>query len=414
MALEAPLSEDFHNLMPERQKKLTCFSPNRPQEKTRPFGCSLCSLLLFFLNLATLPVWAQKPEQSQAERQKTLKQRLEAKVQDFLRDPATLAPGLQIGVITPQGKSYLAWGSLWHGKDVPPQPDTLYELASLTKPFTALLLAQLFVEGQVKLNDPVKPCSPTETSVWCFRGQPLTWLDLLTHSSGLPSLPENLDLGDPQATRRYSPQDLAAFEQGFKRTVPAPTDFGYSTLGYGLLGQLLAEKTGLSFASQIEDLTARLGLPDTRLQLSSEQFQRLAPGYIRTQLVPYFADEGGLSASGGLKSTPRDLLDFLAQILQIEQAPSSPLLVKTLAQTTQLTGRRGAPFCQMAWGWQYFTPAGVYWHSGSAAGGKAFLAFEPQRQIGVVILSNARVQGFKMEPLGLHVLELLGEMEPNK
>ncbi len=414
MALEAPLSEDFRNIMPERQNKLTCFSPNRPQEKTGPFGGSLCCLLLVFFNLATLPVWAQKTKQSEASRQQALKQRLETKVQAFLSDPATLAPGLQIGVVTPQGKIYLAWGSIWHGKDDPPRPDTLYEIASLTKPFTALLLAQVVVQGQVRLNDPVKPCSPPETSAWCFRGQPLTWLDLLTHSSGLPSLPDNLDQGDPQTTRRYSPQDLATFLQSFARTGPAPTQFGYSTLGYGLLGHLLAEKTGHSFQSQLEHLTAQLGLPDTRLQLSSEQFLRLAPGYIQTQLVPYFADAGGLSASGGLKSTPRDLVHFLAQILQLEPASSSSLLVKTLAQITELTGRRGAPFCEMAWGWQYFSPAGVYWHSGSAAGGKTFLAFEPQKQLGVVILSNARVQGFKMEPLGLHVLELLGELEPSQ
>ncbi|MGE3726774.1 MAG: serine hydrolase domain-containing protein [Candidatus Sericytochromatia bacterium] len=328
---------------------------------------------------------------------------MEPKVQTFLSDPATQAPGLQIGVVTPQGTIYLSWGSLSHSKDQPPQPDTIYEVASLTKPFTALLLAQLVIQGQVKLYDSVKPCLPTETSAWCYGGQALTWADLLTHSSGLPALPDNLDLRDPQSPRRYAPQDLAAFLQGFQRTRSAPAGFAYSTLGYGLLGALLAEKTGLSFQTQLAQLTAQLGLPDTRLQLSSEQFLRLAPGYIHTQLVPYFADAGGLTASGGLKSSTRDLLHFLAQILQLK--PSA--WAQPLALSMTLTGRRGAPFCQMAWGWQYFEFGKIYWHSGSAAGGKAFMAIDPQQKNGVVILTNARVMGFKFEPLGLHILEQL-------
>lgn len=323
-------------------------------------------------------------------------------VEAFLNDPEIQAPGLQMGVVTAQGSLFLDWGSLWHGRSERPKPNTIYEVASLTKLFTALLLAQAVSERQISLQDPVKPCFQAETSAWCFRGQPLTWGDLLTHSSGLPALPDNLDQSAPQAARSYTPEQLADFLQGFQRKGPAPVDFAYSSLGYGLLGLRLGERAGVSYASQLSDLTAQLGLSDTQLQLSSEQFLRLAPGYIQTQILPYFSDAGGLTASGGLKSSAQDLLHLLAQILELRPSVLSPVL----RLSTTLTGRRGAPFCQMAWGWQYFEPQGIYWHSGSATGGKVFLAFDKQAKIGLVLLANARVKGFKMEPLGLKILTL--------
>lgn len=78
-----------------------------------------------------------------------------------------------------------------------------------------------------------------------------------------------------------------------------------------------------------------------------------------------------------------------------------------LQLSLQLTGRPGAPFCQLSLGWQYFEPRHWYWHSGSAVGFKSFMGFSRRHQLGVVILANARIQGFKMEPLGMQILTLL-------
>lgn len=363
------------------------------------FACCLSSICFW---------WAAGPLQAQEAPRERLLSELEPLVVPFLKDSEIQMPGLQVGVISPLYKGIFAWGSLNHEQLQLPRPDTIYEIASFSKPFVATLLARAVLQQRLQLTSAVQPCFVAETSAWCYKGQAIRWLDLATHSAGLPALPDNLDWSSWSPTRAYTREQLSRFLEEFKLKEPPGKHFSYSTLGYSLLGRGLEEAFQQELASQLELLTASLGMPDSRVKLMPDQLQRLAYGYIRRQPVPYVEDLGGLTASGGLKSSMADLLVWLEHQLGIRTSDWS----EAIRLTQQLTGHPGAPLCEMGLGWQYFLPAGWYWHSASASGGKGFMAYDLKHQTAVVIYTNARVNGFKMEPLGMQIMARLAHLKP--
>lgn len=341
-------------------------------------------------------------------------------VQSLLQDSDHL-PGLQVGLIWqgPQGiqQQFMSWGSLYHERRQAPQPESIYEIASLTKPFAATLLALAAVRGQLKLDDPIKPCFGLQPQAYCYRGKAISWRDLATHYAGLPALPDNLELSEPHPTRSYRPEQLHAFLRGFELERAPGQTFDYSTLGYGLLGALLAEQAGAeNFADLLQtELLQPLGLNSSGVKLAEALHSRQVHGYIQGQAVTLAEDLGGLTASGGLKASAQDLLHWLAYQLGVHpQQANLPSELQAAIDLTQVVSERhGAPLCKMALGWQFFWPKGWYWHSGSATGGKYFMAFDRQRQFGLIMLTNTRIQGFKMEPAGLQIMQWLQNQSPN-
>ncbi|PKL79948.1 MAG: hypothetical protein CVV27_01160 [Candidatus Melainabacteria bacterium HGW-Melainabacteria-1] len=355
------------------------------------FGFGACLWLGFMWPACAMPAPAE------------LYRQLTPMVAPLLNDAEIDAPGLQVGIVAPGFSGGFGWGSVSHLTARPPQPDDLYEIASLTKPFVATLALQALSAQGIKPQDPVTPCPEGATTALCYQGQAVTWLDLITHHAALPALPANLDPHSWQPTREYRQEQLQDFLAAFRLTATPGRHFGYSSLGYGILGQRLANLQQMPLAQQLQQLSEDLGLADTLVYLSPEQRQRLLTGYIRRQPVPPANQGDGLIASGGLKASLADLLLWLQHQLGTLPSDWQP----AIRHSQQLSGRNGAPFCQMALGWQYFWPAGWYWHSGSAPGFKSFMAFDPQKGTAVVILANAQVTGFKMEPAGMRIMAWL-------
>lgn len=178
--------------------------------------------------------------------------------------------------------------------------DAVYEIGSLTKPFTARLLALLVDDGVVALDDPV------DTPV---KGRPITLKDLSEHRSGLPRLPRKLegwDRKDPYAqfTAERMPEVIA-------KTPPKHEPGGkvaYSNYGYGLLGFELANRVGTTYGELVRDrITEPLGMTRTGLD---------TPGLVQGHDIfgrptpPW--DLAALAGAGGLRSTASDMLRFLA------------------------------------------------------------------------------------------------------
>lgn len=364
--------------------------------------------------LGLLMAWAL-PGQSQSQAdpampREQLREQLRALVEPLLMDDEIQAPGLQVGIVTPGYTGSFAWGSLDHQTQQTPRPDTIYDIASLTKPLVATLVSQDLLAGRMRLQDPLVPCQPRQTSALCFDGQAVTWLDLLTHSSGLPALPDNLRSDSWQPTHDYTRGQLSDFLNTYRLSAPPGGGFRYSSLGYAVIGRQLEALHHQTLAQQLQKLTNQLGMPDTRVHLNHEQKLRLASGYVKHLPIPDAEVQEGLTASGGLKSSLADLLVWLQHQLGSRKSAWSPAMIAS----HQLTGRAGAPFCQMALGWLYFNPAGWYWHSGSGAGFKSFLAYDLKHHTGVVILLNARVTGFKVEPVGMRIMGYLNRVSWDK
>jgi len=155
--------------------------------------------------------------------------------------------GIVVGVLDRDERKVFAYGAA--------QPDSIFEIGSITKTFTALALAQMVEQHTVTLDEPVRELLPAGTVTKPASGPEITLLDLATHRSGLPRSPNNLrsnDRHNPFAG--YETADLYAFMKYWSTSKPTWASFSYSNLGFGLLGQALMNRTGVSYANLVNGL----------------------------------------------------------------------------------------------------------------------------------------------------------------
>jgi D-alanyl-D-alanine-carboxypeptidase/D-alanyl-D-alanine-endopeptidase len=253
--------------------------------------------------------------------------------------------------------------------------DSLFEIGSVTKAFTGLLLADLVAGGTVRLADRAGSYLPGGVD------SPVTLLQLATHTSGLPRLPPGfwpralLHPGDPYAGYRES-RLLRAARRSLAAAVgtAGAAPYSYSNFGYGLLGYLLGRAAGEPYEALVADrLTGPLGLTSTTFG------GQPVPGTKRGRPVPPW-HLGALSGCGGLRSTATDLASLLVACLE----PSSVFGLSF--EPRAVIG----PAAAIGLGWHH--QHGVIWHNGMTGGFSAMVAFNPSGRLGIAALTNAAGQ----------------------
>ncbi|MBV9772264.1 MAG: beta-lactamase family protein [Bryobacterales bacterium] len=293
-----------------------------------------------------------------------------------------LAPGtgagLAIGVLKHGERRVFTYGAA--------KPDSLFEIGSISKTFTGLILARMIVEGEVRLDEPLRELLPAGT-VAKPAGDEITLLDLATHHSGLPPMPGNFHPADPSDPfADYGPQQLYAYLKAHGVAKPEDATFVYSSLGVGLLGQVLADRAGRSYSDQLrEEITAPLGLTDTVLKLSDEQNRRFLQGYDDKHHPVQAVDwNGTLAGAGAIFSTAGDMLTYLEANLHPEKYPAlSTAVVFSHRLRENIGGGQ-----QIALTWAYTVDPGTYWHNGATSGFTSHAYFDPPSDAAVVVLMN--------------------------
>ena len=345
---------------------------------------------------AALRVVAQGPPQStlapDAEIRKILAERIDIQRQRI---------GFVVGVIEPRGRRIVTYGTLAKGDKRPLDGDTVFEIDSVTKVFTSLLLADMVERKQVALDDPVAKYLPQGVKVPQRGGRQITLESLSLQTSGLPSMPSNLTGADPaNPYADYSVERLYQFLSGYTLTRDVGAEYEYSNLGVGLLGHVLARSTGMGYSTLVESrITAPLGMTNTRIEFSPEMRARLASRYDAALAPDPGWDIMVLSGAGGLRTTANDLLTFLAANLGYTKTPLAP------AMAAMLKVRRptGTPGQDAALGWLVSDP-GIIWHNGGTGGYRSFVGFNPSTRAGVVVLSNAETDP-GVDDIGRHLLD---------
>lgn len=304
-----------------------------------------------------------------------------------------------------------------------PSAETLFEIGSVTKTFTGLLLADAIERGAVQATDPIQPYLPDSVDVPTHASGPITLAHLATHRSGLPRLPTNFSASalarpsDPYAN--YSVRDLYAFLDGYVPPHPPGAAYAYSNLGMGLLGHLLARRADTSFAALVQmRIAAPLGLADTRVTLMPDQQARFAQGHNESGAPTSPWRIPALGGAGALRSTAADMLTYLRAHLT---APDSTALGRALRRAmtpladADLNAERFAN-TRIGYGW-HVTPRGdatLIWHNGGTGGFSSFVGFNREAGVGVVILANASISS-EVTAAGFTLMEaLLHEALPNR
>lgn len=311
------------------------------------------------------------------------------------------APLLATGVLAKSTGGGVAIGVIDHGEQRifaygVARPDSIFEIGSVTKSFTGLLLAQLVEQKKVTLDEPVRDFLPPGT-VAKPQGAEIRLVDLATQHSGLPRLPSNLhaekDPTNPYAA--YHAEQLYAFLAQHGVALPVEPKFLYSNLGYGLLGFVLARRAGVSYGELVKsEITGPLGMKDTETTLSPEQEKGFIAGHTATNGTAPPWDLAALAGAGALRSTVGDLLTFIKAQLHPDQLMPSGVdqsheatLPAAIAMTHELRAD-GPPQMKVGMGWLYTEPTHTYWHDGGTGGYTSFVLFQPESDRGVVVLYN--------------------------
>lgn len=281
-------------------------------------------------------------------------------------------------------------GATTHGEvGTPEPPDTppqkvLFEIGSISKVFTGLLLAQAVLEEKVTPDTTLREIMGGKQSFADPAVAAITLKQLATHTSGLPRLPDNLNAArnpsDPYAAYDRPLLDAAVAKQKLKGKPP----FGqsYSNYGMGLLGDLLARLYGKSWEELVvEKITKPLGMSDTVVTLSDEQQRRFAPPYNGEKKAAAW-HLTALAGAGALRSSSTDLLKFGAALL----SPSGTQIKEALELMQRPLAEDGA----MGYGIMLDTVDGesVREHNGATGGYRALLQMIPGRRTVRVVLSN--------------------------
>jgi serine-type D-Ala-D-Ala carboxypeptidase/endopeptidase len=302
----------------------------------------------------------------------------------------------------------------WHRGRLPDGPGTIFEIGSITKTFTATLLADMAGEGLVALDDPVQRHLPEGVRL-PVRGRAITLEDLASHRSGLPRLPKGLLVPALTRDRRdpYGKFDEARLATAVGATRPRREPgrkVAYSNYGMGVLGYVLARRAGTSYERLVRArICEPLELVDTWIETPEPERRRLAAGQTwRGRPTPAW-QLAALAGAGGLRSTARDLLAFL----DLHTAGArSPQLARAAAEAARPRASLGR--AEIGLGWLMIPPgrrlpwhrqrARALFHDGGTGGFRSFAGVIPERDASAVLLAN---QARSVTRLGLRVLDVL-------
>lgn len=293
--------------------------------------------------------------------------------------------GIVVGLIEPRGRRVVAYGQSGGPRAL--DGDTVFEIGSVGKVFAALVLAEMARKGEVRLTDPVAKYLPG-VRVPERGGRAIRLVDLATHTSGLPFMPDDLPALDSDVA--FGSAQLYAFLSRATLRHEIGDEWDYSNVGYWLMGEALAARAGTEYGTLLRRRVLRpLGLKSTALALSPGLAARLALGHDAVLGPVRPAAEIPMlralpAAGGGLVSTANDMLALLAQTLGYERSPLEGALASLLE-----TRRPSLAGSEQALGWTMTAgPAPLISHEGGTLGFASAVAWDPATRVGVVVLSN--------------------------
>jgi serine-type D-Ala-D-Ala carboxypeptidase/endopeptidase len=316
-----------------------------------------------------------------------------------------------VGIITPNGRQILSEGKLSDANPVPPDSNTIYEICSITKLFTSLLLADMSLKRKLDLNAPISKFLPADVKAPIKNGKEISLLSLSTHRAGFPRNAYNLDPQNPDNPfADYTTRNLYEYISDFRPSYDVDSIWQYSNIGYTLLGQLISTIEQKSLETLFNETICRpLNMNRSVISLRPKLKSNIALGYSESG-KPASAWDFLLAGGGGLHSTVNDLLNFAAANLGLTKTELLPAMELTHIPRANKDGNDNS-FITM--GWTLWNDNGnlFLWKDGGSGGYRTFLGMDKKNKVGVVVLSNSNNS---VTDIGLHILGTSREIRPYK
>lgn len=323
----------------------------------------------------------------------------ESKIKKILVDRVDMSQsnvGIVVGMIDGNNITIVGHGRRGPDQSEAPDGNTVFEIGSITKVFTGILLADMIERDKVALDSPAAQFLPKSVKIPEFDDKSITLYHLTTHTSGLPRMPSNFtpaDRTNPYAD--YSVEQMYDFLSNYTLTRAPGEKVLYSNLGVGLLGHILSKVAESDYETLVKNrITEPLGMTDTRIKLDSELKGRLAIGHDSLLNPVSNWDIPTLAGAGALRSTAIDMLKFLKANLDQDETELSKVMATTHQPRETMFG--------MGWVTTSKHDRTITWHNGGTGGYRSFIGFDKDRGRAVVVLSNTTNS---VDDIGFHLLE---------
>jgi len=318
--------------------------------------------------------------------------------------------GIVVGFIDAKGiREYFSHGSMTMHEYKPVDENSVYEIGSISKVFTCILFADMVLNNEVNLDDPVEQYLPSDVKVPARNDMKITLEHLATHTSALPRMSTNFrpaDLANPYAD--YTVEDMYEFISGYTLKRDIGEKYEYSNFGMGLLGHILSLRTQLSYEQlMIECICNVLGMDSTKITLTDDLKKRLARGHNPSSEVSNW-DCPTLAGAGAIRSTAKDMLTFLAANMGVKKSRLSDAM-----DMTHKARIDAGKTTKIGFGWHIRDneKTQTIWHNGGTGGYCSFCGFIKDKKIGVVVLSNMNINA---DDIGFHLLDNSYKLEEIK
>ncbi|WP_342332975.1 serine hydrolase [Pedobacter sp. FW305-3-2-15-E-R2A2] len=314
-----------------------------------------------------------------------------------------------VGIVDSNGRHIISAGVLSDKDRRLPDGNTEYEIGSVTKVITSLMLADMSLKKKLDLSDPLLKFLPKYVKPLDKNVRDISLLNLATHTAGLPRFPDNnepKDLENPYAD--YTVGQLYEYLSRFEPNRVPGTQFQYSNTGYSLLGQVLINVSGKDYESLVkEQIFSPLKMNSTVITLTPALKSNMAIGHNEYGAAVSGWDMPAVASNGALRSNVNDMLTFVSANLGLIKTDLYPAMELSHRKQT----RKGNDDAFITLGWTLFDHDGkeILLKDGSTAGYSSLIAIDKKKNRGIVVLANSKNE---IKNIAYHILDSTFALKP--
>ena len=353
-----------------------------------------------FLPYEEINISDKKHFLSDNKKQNTLDLKVDSIVSEFMSNP--INAGLSIAVIQNGQVYYYHYGETNKESKQLPQNSTIYEIGSVSKTFTGILLVQAVANKKITMEDDIRKYLPIQCAKLEYKGEAIRVKHLVTHTSRIPRIPENLDkqthFDELNPYKNYDKKMVYDYLSTLKLDTFPGIKLDYSNTGMALLGIILENVYQQSYEELLNQyITTVIGMKKTFVNVPAAHLTNFATGYNEKGKETPHWDLGDQVGAGGIKSTIEDMALYLKENINESSA--------VIQNSHQIQFEKLKDKIAFSWFIQP-TKTGntLIWHNGGTYGFTSFCGFVKEKKCGVVILSNS---GNGVDKLAIDILKYL-------